>query len=347
MARCFRRWTAGSRSTRLIAVALAATVVVLVSASCSSGSSEPESANTAGTAGTTAATTARSSCPGRGASTTTLHLQTGGRSRLVIVHTPARPAGAAPSPLVLNLHGSGSTAAQQMAFTGMNATADADGFVVAYPQGDIVSGSGYDWNVPGVPLLGGKPVPTGSADDVAFLASAITQLSGRDCIDRHRVDVTGFSGGARTASQLGCDLSTTVAAIAPVSGLRLPTPCPGTRPVPVISFHGTADPVDPYLGNGQAYWTYSVVEAASRWAAHDGCSATPTNSTPTTGATLTTYGSCSDGAAVQLYTLAGAGHTWPGGPPLPASLTKVLGPQFQGIDANQLMWSFFEAHPLP
>ncbi len=138
-----------------------------------------------------------------------------------------------------------------------------------------------------------------------------------------------------------------MAAIAPVSGLRLPTPCPGTRPVPVISFHGTADPVDPYLGNGQAYWTYSVPEAASRWAAHDGCSATPVTSTPATDATVTTYASCSRGSTVELYTLAGAGHTWPGGPPLPASLTKVLGPQFHGVDANQLMWSFFEAHPLP
>lgn len=70
-------------------------------------------------------------------------------------------------------------------------------------------------------------------------------------------------------------------------------------------------------------------------------------STPVPGATLATYGSCSGDAQVQLYTLSGAGHTWPGGPPLPASLTKVLGPQFHGIDANQLIWAFFAAHPLP
>jgi poly(3-hydroxybutyrate) depolymerase len=35
---------------------------------------------------------------------------------------------------VLNMHGSGSTAAAQDQFTGMDATADASGFIVAYPH---------------------------------------------------------------------------------------------------------------------------------------------------------------------------------------------------------------------
>ena len=51
----------------------------------------------------------------------------------------------------------------------------------------------------------------------------------------------------------------------------------------MISFHGTADPVDPYNGNGQAYWTYSVPVAAQRWAAHNRCSPTPAVSRPDPG----------------------------------------------------------------
>ncbi len=338
------RWRPRGRSALVLA---AAAVVVAACSSSTKAASTASSATSSVPPATAAGAGAGAGCGARPASTTTLHLSAGGRTRLVIVHQPARSAGAARAALVLNLHGSGSTAAEQMAFTGMNATADADGFVVAYPQGAIASGTGFDWNVPGQPLVGGKPVPAGAADDVAFLSSAISQLEARDCIDSHRIDVTGFSGGARTTSQLGCDLSGTVAAIAPVSGLRLPEPCPGVRPVPVISFHGTADPVDPYAGKGQAYWTYSVPEAASRWAAHDGCSATPAVTTPVAGATLSTYGGCGQGASVELYTLAGAGHTWPGGPPLPASLTKELGPQFTGLSANDLMWAFFQAHPRP
>ena len=47
---------------------------------------------------------------------------------------------------MLNLHGSGSTAAQQEVFSGMDRVADAGGFIVAYPQGAIASGSGFDWS---------------------------------------------------------------------------------------------------------------------------------------------------------------------------------------------------------
>ena len=103
------------------------------------------------------------------------------------------------------------------------------------------------------------------------------------CIDRNRVFATGFSGGARMASQLACDASKIFAAVAPVSGLRFPSPCPSTRAVPVAAFHGTADPVDPYAGHGQKYWTYSVPVAAGRWAVHNRCSKSAANSLPATG----------------------------------------------------------------
>ena len=277
--------------------------------------------------------------------TATLSVRASGRNRTVIIHTPPGYTGQRATPLVLNLHGSGSTAAQQEAFTGMNVTADASGFIVAYPQGAIPSGSGYDWNVPGQPLVGGRAVPSGSANDVAFLSQAITFLEQHYCVDATRVYATGFSGGARIASQLGCDVSTRVAAIAPVSGLRLPTPCPATRPVPVIAFHGTADRVDPYNGNGQRYWTYSVPVAAERWAAHDACAPSPSVSTPSVGLQLTEYSGCGAGASVELYTISAAGHTWPGGPPLARRITRVLGAQSQ-VSASSMIWSFFEQHPL-
>ncbi len=115
-------------------------------------------------------------------------------------------------------------------------------------------------------------------------------LGQKYCLDRNRVFATGFSGGARMASQLACDASNVFAAVAPVSGLRFPSPCQSSRPVPVVAFHGTADPVDPYLGNGQAYWTYSVPVAASRWANHNGCATSPSRSQPDDGVALTAYG---------------------------------------------------------
>jgi polyhydroxybutyrate depolymerase len=271
----------------------------------------------------------------------------GGRKRTVIVHVPSGYQASTPVALVINMHGSQSTAFEQEALTGMDATSNADTFLVVYPQGDIPSGAGFEWNVPNEPLFGGAAVPANAPNDVSFITHLVHRLEGQYCINEKRVYATGFSGGARMASQLGCDASTVFAAIAPVSGLRLPSPCPSTRPVPVVSFHGTADPVDPYGGNGQKYWTYSVPAAAAKWGTHDGCPSAPQLSTPDTGVTLTTYSPCSGGSEVELYTIAGEGHEWPGGPKLPPALTKVLGPQTTAISANAVMSSFFEAHPRP
>jgi polyhydroxybutyrate depolymerase len=278
--------------------------------------------------------------------TTTLTPTVAGKQRTAVLHVPAGYSPSTPVPLVVNMHGSQSTASQQEGFSGMDATSDADTFLVVYPQGDIPAGAGYEWNVPGQPLFGGAAVPAGSPDDVSFIEKLVSLLEKDYCVDTHRVFATGFSGGARMASQLGCDASAVFAAVAPVSGLRVPSPCPSTRAVPVVAFHGTADPVDPYTGNGQKYWTYSVPVAAGRWAVHNGCTTTASNSVPAPSVALTTYAPCTGGSEVQLYSIVGEGHEWPGGPTLPRSITRVLGPQSSAVSANSLMWSFFLAHPL-
>jgi polyhydroxybutyrate depolymerase len=277
----------------------------------------------------------------------TLSVTVAGRPRLVIVHIPTGYNDVSKTALVLNMHGSGSTAAEQEGFTGMDATSDSDGFIVAYPQGLIPEGTGFDWNVPGMSLVGGQAVPAGSADDVTFLTSLVGVLEHRYCIDPHRVYAAGFSGGARIASQLACDASSVFAAVAPVSGLRRPVPCPATRAVPIIAFHGTADAVDPYDGHGQAYWTYSVPTAADDWASQDRCSTTAVTSQPVPTVTLTDYSGCGTGAVVELYTIGGEGHEWPGGPHLRRAITSELGPQSNAVHADTLIWAFFAAHPLP
>jgi len=283
----------------------------------------------------TATATRAASCAAGGT------ISVGGRP--VIVHVPANAA--TPRPLVLNLHGSGSDGAQQELFSGMDATADADGFVVAYPQGALALDGGYAWNVPGVPLASGKAVPKSAPSDVAYLASLVKTLESRYCIDKTRVYATGFSGGARMSSQVACDLPKTFAAVAPVSGLRFPSPCPGKRDVPVLAFHGTADRVDPFGGHGLAYWTYSVPTAAARWAAHEGCTGTPiAMSNP--GFAVTTFTGCRQGSAVELYAIGGEGHEWPGGPAMPKRITKLLGPQSGAVNADALIWQFFSAHRL-
>ncbi len=339
---CWRR----RRGRRWVPVGLALAAAVLTLSACGQGSASSSTA-VAGPATTVAATTGGRGCgTPTPAGSTTIATTIGGHLRTAIVHVPTGYTGTTEVPLVLNLHGSGGTALAQEAFTGMDATADADGFLVAYPQGLIPAGTGYDWNVPGEPLLGGAAVPADAPDDVAFLTGLVHTLAARYCVDPGRVYATGFSGGARLTSQLACDASSTFAAVAPVSGVRFPTPCPTTRPVPLVAFHGTADPVDPYDGHGQAYWTYSVPTAVRDWAVHNGCAAAPTMKEAATGADLTQYPGCADGADVALYTLVGEGHEWPGGPHLRRALTRELGPQSDAVDANTVIWAFFAAHPM-
>jgi polyhydroxybutyrate depolymerase len=268
-----------------------------------------------------------------------LRLLLAGHRRVVIVHVPRGYSGTTGVALVLNLHGDNRTARQQeLLFSGMDATADAHDFIVAYPQALIANGTGgFDWNVPG------EPAPTNAANDVAFLTALVPALGARYCIDEHRVFATGKSAGAEMTSQLACDAPTTFAAVAPVAGLRYPSPCPTRAAVPVIAFHGTADPMLPFNGNGSAYWTYSVPTAARRWAAHDGCRKSP-HITHGAGYALTTYTGCTANASVELYALIGEGHEWPGGPPLPATVTAALGPQSNAVNADNAMWAFFAEH---
>ena len=272
-------------------------------------------------------------------------LTVSGDRRTVIVHVPAGYTGDRKLALVLNLHGSGSTAGAEEQFSGMDATANADHFIVAYPQALIADGTGYDWNIPGVPLYSGKFPPAGAPSDVAFLTTLVRGLAGRYCVALSRVYATGVSGGGRMASQLGCDASSVFAAVAPVAGLRYPSPCPASRPVPVIAFHGTADLIDPFDGFGSGSWTYSVPAAAQMWAGHDHCAARP-QTTAGRGYRLARYTGCSGSTQVELYAITGEGHEWPGGPAMPSTITDVLGRQSDAVHANALMWEFFRAHPL-
>jgi hypothetical protein len=63
------------------------------------------------------------------------------------------------------------------------------------------------------------------------------------------------------------------------------------------------------------------------------------------GTTVTrqTYKPRANGAEVVLYKINGGGHTWPGH----SSLDRLLGPSTLDISANDVMWEFFQRHPLP
>jgi polyhydroxybutyrate depolymerase len=261
-----------------------------------------------------------------------LTFHSGGLTRSARVYLPPGRAVGTPAPLLLALHGSGSTAAGHEKLTGLDSTAVAHGFVVAYPQGYRRNGTGYAWNVPGTP--GASP----HVEDLNYLRELVDLLVSRYCLDPTRVYATGFSGGARMSSALACAPGTPLAALGVVGGLRAPGSCQPGHPVGVIAFHGVSDPQNPFGGHGAAYWTYSVPEAARRWAASNACLGPARSSEPVRGVTLTEYTGCTGLAEVRLYALGGVGHSWPR---RPAGRGATLPLTPATLDVDELIWSFF------
>ena len=147
----------------------------------------------------------------------TATLTVGGR--LARLHIPKGYRADRAVPLVVNLHGTGATAAQQETASQFDRTADAHGFLVAYPQGSRRTGSGFAWNIAGTPAW----QATGP-DEAAYLRRLVALVSRQYCVDPRRVYATGFSGGAREVSQLACAADPLFGAVAAVGGLRAPSP---------------------------------------------------------------------------------------------------------------------------
>jgi polyhydroxybutyrate depolymerase len=272
---------------------------------------------------------------------TTMTLTSGGLLRDALVHVPPSYDANVGEMLVLNFHGYGSNAAEEEILTLMNPVADSRGFMVVYPDGIDSSWNagaccGDAWN--------------NSVDDVAFTQALLAELEAQYCIDPARVYATGMSNGGFFSQRLGCEMASTFAAIAPVAGVMGidPSTCLPSRPMPVLEFHGTADPVVPYDGGaaasglgGSLVVFQSVAETISTWVARDSCSAPPATIYATGDATCVENGRCAGGSEVVLCTIAGGGHTWPGGVPIPLGKTST------SISATDTMADFFLAHPMP
>jgi polyhydroxybutyrate depolymerase len=246
------------------------------------------------------------------------------------------------APLVLSLHGFASWSAQQQELTGFDALAEAHGFVVVYPQG---TGIPLRWN-DGAPFRD----PAATAADIAFIADLLDALAADLCIDPDRVYVNGMSNGGGMAHTLACELGDRFAALGTVAGAQSahdqPCPISITRALPVIGFHGTADPIVPYDGGQSNGFDFPpVLDWAAVWAARNGCDHQALAVGPddphyplAAGVSALRYVDCDDDVEVVFYTLDGGGHTWPGGMALPERLTGLT---YADLDASAVMWDFF------
>ncbi len=291
----------------------------------------------------------------------------GGRLRSYRLHVPPAAAGGTPLPLVLNLAGATQNGELQEAQSGMDSSSDKHGYLVAYPDGTRISkvlspdpvakDAQYGFNAG---ACCGLP-STNHVDDVDFLLATIANVAARTPVDLRRVYVTGMSNGGMMAYAMAAQASTYIAAIASVAGqVELPDIAP-TRPVPTMEFHSVDDPIAKFVGvqNADPKLVFSVMDGITQWVKADGCNPVPRTGEPLVGtrrsagltATLVTYSACRAGASVNLWRLTGSGHVWPGAPfntgPRNTWILDGVGRGTQLIDANELMWQFFQQHELP
>ena len=116
--------------------------------------------------------------------------------------------------------------------------------------------------------------------------------------------------------------------------------------MPMIAFHGTADPDTPYDG-GKAWITSqafpNIPGFVASWGKRNRCAPEPAEATVTDDVSRRSYTGCANGADVVLFTVKGGGHTWPAGGRLPK---WFVGSTTHSISASKEMWKFFEDHPV-
>lgn len=251
--------------------------------------------------------------------------------------------GKTPLPIVLGLH---ALSVPHQVTTGLIGFADMASrydFIGVAPSGRLDGPIPY-W----------LAAPTVDNHDVTFIAELLDLLEAELCVDPARVYSTGMSNGGQMSSLLACRLPDRITAVAPVAGVEFPEECRG-GPVPVIAFHGTADPIVTYDGGGLnatrisdvIYWKGDIppglpqhhgVDAAMRtWASHNGCDPKPVEERVAPEVRRRTWKHCK--ADTVLYMIDGGGHAWPG-KPVP-QFEASFGHATTQIDATTLIFQFF------
>jgi len=261
-----------------------------------------------------------------------------GLQRDYILYVPDNYSGNLSVPLVLNFHGFGSNAFEQMLYGDFRSIADTAGFLLVHPKGTLYSGTTH-WNV------GGWTIGS-TVDDVGFTEALIDSLSIQYNIDNARIYSTGMSNGGFMSFLLACQLSDRIAAIASVTGSMTPETFNNSNaqhPTPILQIHGTSDPLVLYNGT---FFSKSIVEVLQFWVDYNNCNPEPLITAlpdidPNDGSTVEqiVYEGGDNGVTVEHYKITGGAHTWPG------SALPVAGTNYD-IDASAEIWNFFTRYDI-
>ena len=265
-----------------------------------------------------------------------MHVATAQGAREAIV-LPARKRSA---PTVIVLHGATATATWTARSSGFAEAAAAQGFAAVFPQG-----INRQWN-------DGREGRTSAVDDVGFLLQLVDELTGRGIADPAFIYVAGISNGGMMTFRMLCEASERFAGAATIIA-NMPAGvgerCSLRKPVPIMMFNGTADPMVPYNGGGVGLaggrgLVWGAEQTAEFMARGNGCGDARTMTPPTDPSveavkvTQLTWSHCRSGRGVTLYRFEGGGHQLPGRPPI---LPGLLGESSLRANAAELALTVF------
>lgn len=282
--------------------------------------------------------------------THTGRLEVMGQARLFMVHVPPGYRPGQPMPVVLAFHGGGGSMELQADDSryGLLSKSDSAGFIAVFPNGHSGLPGHHlaTWNAGG---CCGSARDSGS-EDVAFVRALIGHLKQRLSVDAGRVYAIGMSNGGMMSHRLACELSDQLAGIAAVAGTDATSSCQPRRPISVLMIHALDDDHVLYQGGAgpkafrdtsKVMDFVSVPETERRWVQRNQCSATAQPVLERPGASCVRYSGCADGVQVQRCTTETGGHSWPGSDRSRPGKEKPS----QALDANDMIWAFFQSLP--
>jgi len=249
-------------------------------------------------------------------------------------------------PFVLVFHGYTMSGDEMYDITQYAALADSEGIALVFPDGEGGPDSlASPWNVKnaGQTVCGAGNLASAAGDDFAFIDAMEADVAQDQCLDTAHVFTTGFSMGGYFSEHVGCYRSD-MRAVAPHSGGTIDdlSACT-TGHMPIILFHGTADPViDDACDDPTVTPEAGFTASATLWAAKNGCQDTytvvPTDGSGGGSGQCYVYDGCPADGQVELCTFNGMNHCWAGGNANDSNSCPTY------ASATQLEWSFFKQY---
>lgn len=276
-----------------------------------------------------------------------------GRNRRCHVQVPAGCDPRVAVPVVVVLHGAGSSGANCLDRHHWGEWAEKANFLAVAPEGwPSAPDAMMDFaNNPRVWNAGQFPPghPRTRIDDVAFLRRLLDDLSEMFTLDLDRVYLVGHSNGGGMALRTAAEASHLWAAVAVVaSPWWLESPVVA-RPMPTLYVSGMNDPLVPLNGGlvqtpwGPPQQRAPVQVTLDSWADALGCPRSY-HAEEADGVRTLRYEPGRNGATLTAQLIEGQGHGWPGGLTEPGMPAEFLGPRTDRYHATSRIWDFFQQH---